>query len=165
MPRSLAKKCLDFTLNSFACRLIHSFQQSDRRDSTRNWRSSIFWNNLAQGYCLYGTLPPELWKLTNLIEINVEGNALHGVISSELYDLSSLTKLNLASNSNEGDCNHTDGSVTTVLSTGFQGNILEPKISNLTKLRVISVFSNNFNGSIPSEIGSLLQLGVLYDEP
>ncbi|KAL3783661.1 hypothetical protein HJC23_004836 [Cyclotella cryptica] len=111
--------------------------------------------------CLYGTLPFELWKLASLIEIDFGGNALSGTISSDLYALSSLTILNLASNKNEGNCNHTDGTATTVSSTGFEGDILGPKIGQLTKLREIQLFTNNFSGSVSSEIGRLNQLEVV----
>eukprot|EP00804_Cyclotella_cryptica_P018933 CCRYP_006451-RB/>CCRYP_006451-RB protein AED:0.28 eAED:0.28 QI:443/0.6/0.5/1/0.4/0.33/6/982/839 len=111
--------------------------------------------------CLYGTLPSELWKLASLVEIDFGGNALSGTISSDLYALSSLTILNLASNKNEGNCNHTDGTATTVSSAGFEGDILGPKIGQLTKLREIQLFTNNFSGSISSEIGRLNQLEVV----
>lgn len=111
--------------------------------------------------CLYGTLPSELWKLASLIEIDFSGNALSGMISSKLYALPSLAVLNLASNINEGECNHTDGTATSVSSTGLEGDILGPQIGQLTKLKEIQVSFNNFNGSISSEIGSLNRLGVL----
>jgi hypothetical protein len=112
--------------------------------------------------CIYGTIPPELWKLARLSEIDIEWNFLSGVVTSEIYELTSLARLKLAGNNSTESCNRTNGTNIYVISTGLQGVIFEPKIARLSNLQEISVYANNFNGSISSEIGTLNKLGAYY---
>eukprot|EP00804_Cyclotella_cryptica_P001422 CCRYP_003667-RA/>CCRYP_003667-RA protein AED:0.04 eAED:0.04 QI:712/0.66/0.75/1/1/1/4/361/461 len=112
--------------------------------------------------CIYGTIPPELWTLTRLSEIDIEWNFLSGVVPREIYELTSLTRLKLAANRNEGGCNRTSGADTYISSTGLQGVIFEPKIAQLSNVKEISVYANNFNGSISSEFGTLKGLELFF---
>ena len=109
--------------------------------------------------CIYGTISSEIWKLSGLREINFEWNALSGSVGSEIYELTLLNRLKLAINENKSSCNHTDGTVTEVDSTGLQGNILGRRIGQLSGLIEIAVAANNFNPAISPEIGALKKLG------
>lgn len=112
-----------------------------------------------QENCLHGTIPPELWKLRRLKHLNLEANGLSGHITDEMYSSQSLVSLKLADNSNEDSCNHTDGTAITVSSKGLEGEILSSNIGQLNHLIEISIYFNNFNGSISAEIGNLKHLG------
>lgn len=108
--------------------------------------------------CIYGSLPPEVFK-RNLTEIDISWNYLVGLVPDELYELKSLAHLNLAGNRDEGSCNRTGKDPLYVSSRGLEGNILGPSIGNLTKLKELHIYTNSFNDSISSEIGRLNQLG------
>lgn len=115
-----------------------------------------------RGNCIHGTVPNEIWRLASLKEINLEWNALSGEVSSGLYELPALTHLMLGWNKNEVSCNQTDGHQQQWSSPGLQGNIFGSNITQLSRLREISLSTNSFNGSISSELGSLRRLGKLF---
>jgi Leucine-rich repeat (LRR) protein len=110
--------------------------------------------------CLHSTLPSEIFRLTRLKDIDLSWNYLSGTVPRELYGLKSLTKLNLHGNSDGGICNHTLQESLSVLSHGLEGDILGPGIGKLQNLEVLNVYTNNFSGSIASEIGQLNRLGA-----
>ncbi|KAL7483290.1 hypothetical protein ACHAW6_008941 [Cyclotella cf. meneghiniana] len=117
---------------------------------------------LLSDNCIYGTIPFELWTLTSLSEIELEWNYLSGMVPSEIYELTSLTKLKLAGNNETGSCFHADGTQTNLTSTGLNGDIFGPKISKLSNLKEVSLYENDFHGSISSEIGTLSRLELFF---
>jgi hypothetical protein len=114
-----------------------------------------------QENCIYGTLPHEMFKL-NLTHIDLSWNYMSGTVPNELYGLKSLTRLSLHGNQDGGDCNRTDQEPVHVESQGLEGDILGPGIGKLQKLELLQVYTNNFNGSIASEIGQLNRLGTCF---
>lgn len=115
---------------------------------------------LLSDNCIYGTIPSELLKITSLSEVDLNWNYLSGEVPSEIYELPSLTNLRLAGNNEKGQCFHADGTDTNLTSTGLKGDIFGPKIAQLSNLEQVSVFQNDFYGSISSEIGTLKRLGA-----
>jgi hypothetical protein len=100
-----------------------------------------------------------MFKL-NLTDIDLSWNYLSGTVPHELYGLKSLTQLNLHGNQDGGNCNRTAQEPVYVESQGLEGDILGPSIGKLQNLEVLMVYTNNFNGSISSEIGQLNRLGT-----
>ncbi|AZQ65166.1 DUF4493 domain-containing protein [Flammeovirga pectinis] len=87
-----------------------------------------------------GDLPNEIYQLTNLEELVIEGQ-FTGEISSSIYNLTNLTSLHLYGN--------------------LTGSIPNA-IANLDKLIWLSLAGNNLTGNIISEFGLMENLYVLY---
>ncbi|KAJ9555093.1 hypothetical protein OSB04_009707 [Centaurea solstitialis] len=83
-----------------------------------------------------GELPPELFQLTELMDLNLGQNILSGSIPPGIGNLS------LGINN-------------------FSG-LVPVELGNLTKLKSLSFSSNNFNGPLPVGLGNLTSLEQLY---
>lgn len=89
-----------------------------------------------------GTIPPELFQLTELVDLNLGQNVLSGPIPAEITRLSKMQYLSLGINN-------------------FSG-LVPPQLGTLTKLISLSFSSNKFTGTLPKEIGNLAFLQQLY---
>ncbi|CAB9530102.1 Leucine Rich Repeat [Seminavis robusta] len=84
---------------------------------------------------LEGTIPPELFWLTNLQTVNLFGNRIDGVIPSEFGLLTDLTSIDLSGNS-------------------FTG-VIPGSLSQLESLTELYLESNQLTGHIPAWLGSM----------
>ena len=91
---------------------------------------------------LYGSLPAELGKMSDLQALFLSDNNLAGSIPPEFGNLLNLDSLGLAS-------------------SNLTGNI-PPELGNLSNLKWLSLSENNFTGNIPPELGNLSNLKWLW---
>ncbi|KAE9608035.1 putative protein kinase RLK-Pelle-LRR-XII-1 family [Lupinus albus] len=96
-----------------------------------------------EGNRLTGIVPDELGMLQNLIELYLNGNKFSGRIPSSIGNLSSLTKLFLEENN-------------------FEGTI-PASLAKCQKLLTLSLYSNNLSGTIPKEVISTSSLSIYLD--
>ena len=90
---------------------------------------------------LSGVLPPELPRLTSLINLSLWGNQLTGPIPSALGQMTGLLGLNLRSNQLSGP--------------------IPPQLGQLTNLELLHLDQNELTGPIPSELGRLTALAAI----
>jgi len=91
---------------------------------------------------LTGSIPPEIWNLTNLTYLSLYENQLTGSIPPEIGNLTNLNQLYLSNNELTGS--------------------IPSQIGNLTNLTILNLQYNGLTGSIPLEIGNLTNLNQLY---
>ncbi len=121
----------------------------------------LYYNNLS------GTLPSELFNLTELTYLKIKSNAnLTGSIPSEIGNLTSLEHLELSGNNLTGNIPTEIGNASNLQYLNIRYNALEgtipSEIGNLTNLQYLNLGKNNLNGSIPSSLTSLTNLTALY---
>lgn len=124
------------------------------------------WPRLADGgNNLMGTLPSELFNLSNLEGLYLSQNNLSGPIPMEVGNLKSLRYLYIFESSLEGDI---PSSITNLVNVEdlvlynnkLSGN-LPASIGDMRKLFSIWLSENDIEGSIPSSIGNLSNLEFL----
>ena len=121
---------------------------------------------------LYGTtrffIPPQLGRLTSLVELNLSQNRLRGEIPLELGKLANLEELYLQGNELTGEIPPELGSLTNLVRLSLDNNRLTgeipPELGNLTNLERLSLNDNLLTGEIPPELGRPENLRQLYVE-
>ena len=117
------------------------------------------------GNQLTGPIPPELGKLSKLIELSLWGNQLTGPIPPELGSLSELGALELAGNQLTGPIPPELGRLTNLWDLLLGGNRLTGPIpswvGDLSNLEALYLAENQLTGPIPPELGSLSALEYL----
>ncbi|XP_037483213.1 receptor kinase-like protein Xa21 [Triticum dicoccoides] len=137
-----------------------------------------------------GTIPSEIAKLTNLTVLQLDGNSLSGEIPDMLGNLENLFLLGLSRNKLSGTIpqsvgnfkrlgelsleeNNLTGSIPSSLAdcqnlvllnlscNDFHGSIPPGLLSISTLSKSLDLSYNKLNGSIPSEVGSLINLDSL----
>eukprot|EP00268_Persea_americana_P045937 TRINITY_DN4706_c0_g1_i5.p1 TRINITY_DN4706_c0_g1~~TRINITY_DN4706_c0_g1_i5.p1 ORF type:complete len:537 (-),score=73.86 TRINITY_DN4706_c0_g1_i5:477-2087(-) len=88
-----------------------------------------------------GGIPEELFRLTELMDLNLGQNVLSGPIPAEIGRLEKMRYLSLGINNLSGP--------------------VPPVLGNLTKLISLSFSSNKFSGPLPKELGNLVSLEQL----
>ena len=115
---------------------------------------------------LTGEIPPEIWDLINLIDLNLFSNELTGEIPVEIGNLTNLTILGLMSNQLTGEIPHEIGNLINLTYLNLYSNQLTgdipPEIGNLGFLWYLDLQMNQLTGNIPSEIGNLVHLTILH---
>ena len=115
---------------------------------------------------LTGPIPPELGKLSNLIELSLWGNQLTGPIPPELGSLSELGVLELADNQLTGPIPLELGRLTNLWDLLLGGNRLTGPIpswvGDFSNLLALFLADNQLTGPIPPELGNLSALEYLY---
>ncbi|XP_024016702.1 probable LRR receptor-like serine/threonine-protein kinase At1g56130 isoform X1 [Eutrema salsugineum] len=89
-----------------------------------------------------GPIPPQLWNLTYLINLNLARNLLTGSISPAIGNLIRMEWLTFGVNALSGP--------------------FPKEIGLLTELKSLGIGLNNFSGSIPAEIGNCKKLLKFY---
>ncbi|XP_006465002.1 putative receptor-like protein kinase At3g47110 isoform X2 [Citrus sinensis] len=87
---------------------------------------------------IYGTIPPEIRNLVNLIALTMEINQLHGTIPDVIGELKNLQILSLSGN--------------------FLHGSIPSGLGNLTKLANLELSSNSLQGNIPLSVGNFQNL-------
>ncbi len=113
-------------------------------------------------------LPPEIGKLTNLLDIDmVYGQpigTITGSIPPELGNLVNLRSLDLVGNDLTGPIPPELGDLVNLQSLRLSGSLTGPipsELGNLVNLRERLILSGSLTGPIPSELGNLVNLESL----
>ncbi|KAG7362314.1 two component regulator [Nitzschia inconspicua] len=138
---------------------------------------------------VYGSIPEDLFLLTNLVTVSLNTNSLEGTLGSafgrlrnleslllganflsgplpdEIGNLANLTILDLSANDLDGDIppelyDLVSLRVLVLSSNDFAGS-LAPDIHKMSALKEINVQSNTLTGAIPTELGLLTELTSL----
>jgi Leucine-rich repeat (LRR) protein len=116
---------------------------------------------------LEGTLDAaRMYKLTNLVFLDLAMTGLSGKIPDSIGQLKKLEELHLENNNMTGEL-PTSLSKCTSLTTislrrnNFQGELTNIDFSTLSNLKILDLGSNNFTGTIPESIYSCSNLTVL----
>ncbi|MDE2982076.1 MAG: Ig-like domain-containing protein [Gemmatimonadota bacterium] len=130
---------------------------------TRNERVVVL---ALPGNNLKGHIPPELGKLSGLIELWLYDNQLHGSIPPTLGDLSSLRDLSLGRNSLTGSIPQALGKLSSLVRLSLGSNRLSgsipPELGDLSSLQDLRLGINELTGPIPPELGDLSSLQDLH---
>lgn len=122
---------------------------------------------------LRGSIPSELRALIQLEVLGLANNQLVGEIPPRLMEslASTLVELDVEKNQLQGnplaqlDYTGVDGEVTLrdlkLSNNLFEGPIVGTTLSQLSNLEKLWIAENSFEGTIPTEIGSLSNLGML----
>ena len=94
-----------------------------------------------QGTDLGGPVPPEIGRLTNLRYLYWSSGGLTGLLPPELGNLTELTQLYMGGN--------------------YLSGPIPPELANLTKLETLDLYYNEHTGPIPAELGRLTALDEL----
>jgi len=113
-----------------------------------------------------GTIPPALGILSSgLSNLNLSSSKLTGSLPSELFALTQLTTIDLSANDLTGGIPSTIGQATSLsvlqLSENQLSSTLPPEIGKVTSLKSVSLAHNRMSGSIPSDIEYLSALQEL----
>jgi Leucine-rich repeat (LRR) protein len=107
-------------------------------------------------------LPPEIWEMTNLKGLYVNGTSLTS-LPSAIGNLTNLESLTLR-NTSLATLPPEIGNLTNLRSLDLSGTSitsLPPEIGNLTNLQILNLSETNIT-SLPPEIGNLANLKFLY---
>ncbi|KAH0886162.1 hypothetical protein HID58_062258 [Brassica napus] len=100
--------------------------------------SRLTYLDLSQNQ-LVGEFPISIGNLNQLTYLSLSENNLHGNIPISLANLTKLSQLDLSENQ-------------------FTGGISHLKLSNLTSLILLNLFSNNFQSTLPRDLSRLCYL-------
>ncbi|WZZ07451.1 hypothetical protein YC2023_093372 [Brassica napus] len=115
---------------------------------------------------LYRPIPPQLWTLTHLTNLNLAQNFLTGSLSPAIGNLTRMEWLTFGINALSGPVPKEIGLLTelkslSISSNKFSGSI-PAEIGNCTKLQQIYMDSSDFTGAIPSSFANLVELQTAW---
>ncbi|XP_059462700.1 putative leucine-rich repeat receptor-like serine/threonine-protein kinase At2g24130 [Corylus avellana] len=115
---------------------------------------------------IQGSIPSDLWRLSNLGQLLLQDNYLTGTIPQSLFNISSLQIISLVNNSLYGNLpSNSDFSCPSLESLAFGINkfsgLIPSYLSNCSKLAVLDLSSNILSGPIPKSLGQLKYLRFL----
>ena len=116
---------------------------------------------------LTGVIPLELWNLTNLVDLSLGGEFLEGEIPAQIYNLTNLEQIEFYPSPNLSwpiTSQISDLNKLRFLSLyGIKlSNGIPPEIGNLINLDKLSLTYTSLSGSVPSQIGNLANLRQLH---
>ena len=115
---------------------------------------------------LSGHIPPELGRLTNLEALDLSDNLLTGGIPTELANLANLKGLYLSDNALTGEIPTGLGSLANLEVLDLSDNALTggapAELAGLTNLEFLDLSDNALRGRLPLELANLLKLERLY---
>jgi len=109
---------------------------------------------------LTGSIPSEIWILTNLTHLNLGHNQFTGSIPPEIGNLINLTNLNLQVNQLTGSIPSEIGNLTKLTSLALAGNkftSIPETIRNLSSLEFLSFYDNQLT-NIPESICEIIPI-------
>ncbi|CAN0924032.1 Probable LRR receptor-like serine/threonine-protein kinase At3g47570 [Linum grandiflorum] len=114
-----------------------------------------------------GSIPSSVGNLTKLIELDISSNRLYGEIPTSIQSCTKLLLLNLSRNTLGGVIPPQVMSLTSLsifldLSVNQFIGSLPVEVGNLINLAHLDLSHNMLSGSIPSPLGSCASLGSLY---
>ncbi|CAA2983140.1 probable LRR receptor-like serine threonine-kinase At3g47570 [Olea europaea subsp. europaea] len=104
---------------------------------------------------LSGAIPRELGTLDNLKELGMGSNFLSGSIPTSIFNISSLQYIDIQHCNLSGIFNIATLLVISVSINQLSGNLDPSSIANSSKLTMVILAYNNFNGPIPTFLGNL----------
>ena len=102
--------------------------------------------NLRANDELFGSIPPEIGKLANLVTLNIGNTGVGGSIPPEIGDLRNLTSL-LAPRP--------------AIPSGVLSGTIPPEMGKLENLEVLDFSGNGMGGPLPPELGNMRSLRQL----
>ena len=177
IPQRAVTNCTDLRPDYYVLtRLFHATNGDDWTNST-NWLSDAPLNtwygvrtNASEEVTrldlrennLVGSIPTEIGRLKNLMQLNLGLNQLTGIVPSEISGLESMTHLYLHANRLTGDIPSKIGQLQNLRELRLDKNRLSgripPEIGDLRELRDLRLHGNLLTGPIPPEIGRLSEL-------
>ncbi len=111
---------------------------------------------------LSGEIPPEIGRLTDLVDLDLFGNQLRGEIPPEIGSLANMTRLALWANRLTGQIPPEFGNLASLewvaLGINELSGEIPPEIGNLSNLAEADFTLNQLSGPIPPELGNLTNL-------
>ncbi|CAN6989688.1 unnamed protein product [Brassica oleracea var. botrytis] len=113
-----------------------------------------------------GPIPPQLWTLTHLTNLNLAQNYLTGSLSPAIGNLTRMEWLTFGINALSGPVPKEIGLLTELKLLGISSNkfsgSIPAEIGNCTKLQQIYMDSSDFTGAIPSSFANLVELQTAW---
>ncbi|XP_056853416.1 probable LRR receptor-like serine/threonine-protein kinase At1g56140 isoform X2 [Raphanus sativus] len=113
-----------------------------------------------------GPIPPQLWTLIYLTNLNLAQNFLTGSLSPAIGNLTRMEWLTFGINALSGPVPKEIGLLTKLKSIGISSNkfsgSIPAEIGNCTKLQQIYMDSSDFTGGIPSSFANLVELQTAW---
>ena len=114
---------------------------------------------------IYGTIPSEIGRLSQLNILNMAWMNLHGTIPTEIGQLRDLDNLGLSDNSLSGTLPSEIGLLDELNLLGLEGNMLTgtipSELGQIFQLRSVYLQHNLFTGTVPLELASVQTLKYL----
>jgi Leucine-rich repeat (LRR) protein len=127
--------------------------------------SSQFSSLTMGGNMIHGSIPNEIGKLVNLIDLGLEINYLGGPLPDALGKLQQLQVLYLEKNKFSGPIPSSLGNLTKLTRLYMEKNRFEGSIpsslENCQNLLQLDLSSNNLNGTIPKQVIGLSSLSII----
>jgi len=155
---------LDASSNAFGGNFLQFGSAGGRKIKYLNLKM----NNIA------GTIPPSIENLIDLETFDISDNQITGTIPTQITALYKLEILSLSSNSMSGNIPEGIGDMenlqelrlhTNIVANdnafGFSGTLPGPALAKLKKLRVLELYSNQFTGTLPEELGACINLQLI----
>ena len=176
--------CTDITtteVSQLECEALESMYNSLDGDSwtdNTNWGTTwtsvktwfgleFVWDDLTKVHLfennLSGTLPSEIWNLSNVQHLFLSGNNISGSIPPEIGDIATLTHLRLDVNSMSWEIPASFSNLTNLNEVRLHRNSFSGTLDNLStqpNLNYMYLEENDFHGEIPSWITSRVNMRV-----
>ncbi|XP_059650479.1 MDIS1-interacting receptor like kinase 2-like [Cornus florida] len=111
---------------------------------------------------LFGTIPPQIGKLSILIYLDLSINQFLGIIPPQIGLLTNLQVLHLNQNQLNGSIPKEIGQLKSIYELALSSNNLDGPIptslGSLSSLAYLYLYENELSGSIPLEMGNLVNL-------
>lgn len=129
---------------------------------SNQFNSLFLWRNQ-----LFGEIPPSVGNLLNLRILSLRNNLLTGSIPVDICKLQKLAILSLGFNKLSGKIPPSLGNLTQLITLRLEYNKLNgpipSSIGGCRMLSFLNITANNLNGTIPRQLFSIFRLSVLLD--
>ncbi|KAK2632270.1 hypothetical protein EUGRSUZ_L01784 [Eucalyptus grandis] len=114
---------------------------------------------------IYGSIPPQISNLINLILLNLSSNFLNGTIPTELCRMQRLEGVYLSNNSLSGGIPSALGDLPHLglldLSRNSLSGLIPDCFANISQLRRLLLYKNQLSGMIPPSLAKCVNLEIL----